>query len=209
MLMIALLPTNTLVTLRSDLQMLRRLELAPPTWPASIIKILSSATLYEETISCLEIVVSEIISPPLDLQYEDPLLAYAPLLLILPYDGDSRILLEPLIRRYLPALIDEPRFSMRADQSRSLARVIRISLLLVDRVEPDRVKRLVSYMVEEVKYQRSRSTESTAEARPSPKKRKINQPRPLSGAAGELVDLLAHAFDDDESKTRWEALRSL
>jgi hypothetical protein len=186
--------------------MLRRLELAPPSWPASIIKILRSATLYEDTISCLEIIVSEVISPPLDLQYEDPLLAYAPLLLIMPFGAEYAILLEPFIKHYLPASVDEPRFALRADQSRSMARVVRIALLLLDHIDPQRAKCLVTNMVDEIKYQRSRSAEA-AEGRHSPKKRKIGRSRPLSTAAGTLVDLLGHAFDDGESKSRWEAVR--
>ena len=186
--------------------MLRRLEIAPPSWPASIIKILRSATLYEDTISCLEIIVSEVISPPLDLQYEDPLLAYAPLLLIMPYGAEYAILLEPFIKRYLPALVDEPRFALRADQSRSMARVVRIALLLLNDIDPQRAKSLVTNMVDEIKYQSSRSAEA-AEGRHSPKKRKISGSRPLSTAAGTLVDLLGHAFDDEESKSRWEAVR--
>jgi hypothetical protein len=180
--------------------MLRRLEIAPPSWPTSIVKILRSATLYEDTMSCLETIVSEVISPPLDLQYEDPLLAYAPLLLILPYGADNTILLEPFIKRYLPALVDEPRFALRADQSRSITRVVRIALL--------RAKCLVTNMVDEIKFQRSRSAEA-AEGRHSPKKRKIGGSRPLSTAAEALVDLLGHAFDDEESKSRWEVVRSL
>jgi len=188
--------------------MLRRLDLAPPFWPASVIKILRSATLYEDTISCLEILVSEVISPPLDIQYEDPLLAYAPLLLILPHGTDNTILLEPFIKRYLPALIDEPRFAMRADQSRSIARVVRIALLLLDPIDPQRAKCLVTCLMDEMKYQRSRDSEAT-EVRHSPKRRKISGSRPLSAAAGILVDLLGHAFDDEESKSRWEVVRSL
>lgn len=188
--------------------MLRRLEIAPPSWPASIIKILRSATLYEDTISCLEIIVSEVISPPIDLQYEDPLLAYAPLLLIVPYGADNTILLEPFIKRYLPALVDEPIFALRADQSRSIARVVRIALLLLDHIAPERAKCLVTSMVDEIKYQLSRGAEA-AEGRHSPKKRKLGGSRPLSTAAGALVDLLGHAFDDEESKSRWEAVRSL
>jgi len=188
--------------------MLRRLELAPPSWPASVIKILRSATLYEDTVSCLEIIVSEISTPPLDIQYEDPLLAYAPLLLILPHGTDNTILLEPFIKRYLPALIDEPRFALRADQSRSIARVVRIALLLLDPIDPQRAKCLATSFVDEMKYQRSRDSEAT-EVRHSPKKRKISGSRPLSAAAGILVDLLGRAFDDEESKSRWEVVRSL
>jgi len=187
--------------------MLRRLELAPPSWPASIIKILRSATLYEDTISCLEILVSEVISPPLELQYEDPLLAFAPLLLVLPYGADRTILLEPFIKRHLPALVDEPRLAMRADQSRFIARVARTAQLLVDRVDPLRAKCLITNLVDEVKYQRSRDAEATE--RHSPKKRKISGSRPLPHATGILLDLLGHAFDDEESKSRWEVLRSL
>jgi len=63
-------------------------------------------------------------------------------------------------------------------------------------------------MVHEIKYQRSRGAEA-AEGKHSPKKRKISEARPLSTAAGILVDLLGHAFDDEESKSRWEAVRSL
>ena len=188
--------------------MLRRLELAPPSWPASVIKILRSATLYEDTISCLEILVSEVISPPLDLKYEDPLLAYAPLLFIMPHGAGDTILLEPFIKRYLPALLDDPRFALRADQSRSIARVVRIALLLLDGIDSQRAKCLVTNMVDEMKYQRSRDSEAT-EVRHSPKKRKISGSRPLSAAAGILVDLLGRAFDDEESKSRWEVVRSL
>jgi hypothetical protein len=188
--------------------MLRRLELAPPSWPASVVRILRSATLHEDTISCLETIVSEIISPPLDLQYEDSLLAYAPLLLTLPYGADHTILLEPFIKRYLPALVDEPRFALRPDQSRSMARVVRITLLLLDRIDPHRAKCLVTNVIDEIKYQRSRDAEA-AEGRHSPEKRKIGGSRPLSTAAEVLVDLLGHMFDDEESKSRWEALRSL
>jgi hypothetical protein len=188
--------------------MLRRLEIAPPSWPTSIVKILRSATLYEDTMSCLETIVSEVISPPLDLQYEDPLLAYAPLLLTLPYGADNTMLLEPFIKRYLPALVDEPRLSLRADQSRSIARVVRIALLLLNDIDPQRAKCLVTSMVDEIKYQLSRSAEA-AEGRHSPKKRKISGSRPLSFAAEALVDLLGHAFDDEESKSRWEVVRSL
>jgi hypothetical protein len=189
--------------------MLRRLEIAPTSWPTSIIKILRSATLYENTTSCLEVIISEIISPPLDLQYEDPLLTFASLLLVLPHDTDKRILLGPLIKRYLPSLIDEPKCALRADQSRTIARVIRIALLLLDRVEPERAKRLVADLVEEVRYQQSRGAEVIGEGKQSPKKRKLNGPRPLSSAAGLLVDLLDHAFDDEESKSRWDVVRSL
>jgi hypothetical protein len=188
--------------------MLRRLELAPPSWPASVIKILRSATLYEDTISCLKTIVSEVISPPLDLQYEDPLLAYAPLLLVLPHGADNTILLEPFIKRYLPALVDEPRFSLRADQSRSMARVVRVALLLLDHIDPQPAKCLVTDLIEEIKYQRLRDAQA-AEGRHSPKKRKIGGSRPLSPAAGIFVDLLGHAFDDEESKLRWEVVRSL
>jgi hypothetical protein len=188
--------------------MLRRLELAPPSWPASIIQILRSVTLYEDTISCLEIIVSEIISPPLDLQYEDPLLAYAPLLLILPHGADDTILLEPFIKRYIPTSVDEPKFALRADQCRSIARVVRIAILLLDRVDPERAKRLVTNMIDETKYQQSRDAEA-AEDRHSPKRRKISGPRPLSAAAGIFVNLLGHAFDDEESKSRWEVVKNI
>lgn len=153
--------------------------------------------------------VSEIINPPLDLQYEDPLLAYAPILLALPHDSETRILLEPLIKRYLPVLIDEPSFSLRADQSRSIARVLRTSLLLLDRVDPERAKHLVMSVTEEIKYQRSRGSEPVSEERQSLKRRKLAARPPLSSTAGVLVDLLSHAFDDDESKSRWEIVRSL
>jgi len=204
-----MLPTNTLITFRSDLQMLRRLELAPPSWPASIINILRCATLYENTTSCLDVIVSEIANPPIDLQHDDPLLAYAPLLLVLPYH-DSRILLEPLIKRYIPALLDDPRFPFRADQCRPLVRVVRIALLLLDRVDAERVKRLMTSLVEEVKHQRSRGVEEATGVGLLPKKRKaMDEARPLSVAAGSFVDLLAHAFDDEESKSRWEVLGSL
>lgn len=188
--------------------MLRRLELAPFTWPASIIKILRTATLHEDTISCIEVLVSEIITPPIDLQLEDPLLAYAPLLLVLPYGDDDEILLEPFIRRYLPALHDEPKFALRADQSRSIARVARTALLLLDRVDSERSSRLVTSLVEEIKHQRSRDAEAPESTR-SPKKRKMAGPRPLTSAAGVLVNLLGHAFDDDESRSRWKVVQSL
>lgn len=188
--------------------MLRRLELAPPSWPTSIIKILRSATLYEDLTSCLEIIVSEIINTPLDLQYEDPMFALAPLLLITPHDGGDKILLEPFIKRCIPSLLDDPRSALGADQSRSLARVVRVALLLLDQVDPERAKRLVTVMVEEVKYQRSRNSEAS-EDKQSPKKRKLNGPRPSPSGAGLLVESLAHAFDDESSRSRWDAVRSL
>jgi hypothetical protein len=204
-----LLPTNTLITLRSDIQILRRLELAPPSWPTSIVKILRTATIYESTILCVEVIISEIANPPIDLQHDDPLLAYAPLLLALPYDAGNKTMLEPLIKRYIPALLDESRFPFRADQCRPLARLVRIALLLLDRVKPELAKRLVGCLVKEIKHQRSRGVEE-AGAVGMPRKRKaMDESRPLSVAAGALVDLLAHAFDDEESRARWEVVGSL
>lgn len=189
--------------------MLRRIELAPASWPASVINILSSVTLYESTTSCLDVIISETANPPIDLQNDDSFLAYAPLLLVLP-SGDSRILLEPLIKRYIPALLDDPRFPFRADQCRSFVRIVRIALLLLDRVDPERAKRLVISLVEEVKHQRSRGVEEATGVGLLPKKRKaMEEARPLSVAAGSFVDLLAHAFDDDESQARWEVVRTL
>jgi hypothetical protein len=190
--------------------MLRRLELAPPSWPSSIVSALRTATLYESSISCVEVIISEIANPPIDLQHDDPLLAYAPLLLALPYDAGNKTMLEPLIKRYIPALLDEPRFPFRAEQCRPLARLIRIALLLLDRVNPELAKRLVACLVEEIKHQRSRGVEEAVGPGLLPKKRKaMDEARPLSIAAGSLVDLLAHAFDDEESRTRWQVLGRL
>jgi hypothetical protein len=189
--------------------MLRRLELAPPSWPSSIVSILRTATNYETTISCIDVIVSEIANPPIDLQHDDPLLVYAPLLLTLVYDGESNILLEPLIKRYIPALLDEPRFPFRADQCRPFARLIRIALLLLDRVQSELAKRLVGCLVKEIKHQRSRGVEEAAAVGMPRKRKAMDEARPLSVAAGALVDLLAHALDDEESKARWEVVGTL
>jgi hypothetical protein len=166
--------------------------------------------LYENPKSCLDVIVSEIASPPIDSQYEDPLLAYAPLLFTIPVDSQDQLLLESLTKRYIPALLDDPRYPFRADQSRSIAQVVRLSVLLLNQIKPERATVLVTALVEEVRYQRSRGVEHSADLKVTPKKRKAGVvPRGLSSAAGTLVELLAHAFDDEESKARWEIVKSL
>jgi hypothetical protein len=174
--------------------MLRSIELAPSSWPSSIIKAVHTAMLYEDPMSCLETITSEVISTPMDFRSQDPVIAYVAQLLVLPCDSADRILLEPLIKKYIPALFDSAVFPYRLDQFHSLARLVRIALLLLRSMDAERAKSLGGYLSDEVACVQSRGV---AGGEASRKRKAVGGPLPLSPAAAACAGLLAHAVDKE------------
>jgi hypothetical protein len=183
-----------------------------PDWSSTLITALRSAAHLETPIACVQTILTEIFTPNiLDPSGPDPIANYAPLLLVTPLLPNGSVLLETLLERYLPSMLDSPSsmFTLMPDQSRSLARLIRLGLLLLDAVNPILAGRLVTGLVEEITYHRSRGVEPARTVGGVNKKRKMGGGRGLSSGGSELITLLGQAFSDEASKSRWPILDSL
>lgn len=213
-----LVPTdiNALGTLRTNLQTSRQPGSPSADWAPRLISSLRSAARLESPLACLETIISEISLPNVldpNTIMDDPLARHAPLLLVTPLPAKGPTLLEVLLGRYLPPLLDSasPIFPLGTEQSRSLAPLIRLGLLVLDGVDPVTASRLVGGLVQEIKYQRSRGVEVDRQAigGANKKRKAVGGLRPLGAGASELVNVLSQAFDDEPTKGRWAVLGEL
>lgn len=201
-----------LETFRAALQVTRRFDFAPPDWTTTLLSTMATAREVEDDLSIITLLLSELCNPPnieMTQGYDDPLVPMAALLLGVTSQRDGP-LIETLLERNLPILLDGHSQMFILNNPQPLVKAIRLSMVLLDVISPGLAKRVADRLVEELLYQRSRPS---AEQRDSngPLKRPATgvRQRPNSGTGKTTVDMLIKALDDEELKVKWSSLSRL
>lgn len=207
------MPTAPLETFHAAVQVTRRFDFAPPDWAVTLLSSLTSSRETVNDVSTVAALLSELCNPAaaeMNQNPDDSLIPIASLLLLMSTSSSDNPLIETLVERNLPTLLDGHGQMFALNNPHPMVRAIRTTLILLDDVQPDLASRLVDRLVDELAYQQSRPSSDQRESNgPIKRAAAARRPRPLSSSARMTVDMLVKAFDDEDLKSKWAGLSRL
>ena len=205
---------NPLASFVNELQSIRQFELAPPTWSTALLSSLVVARRAEDDIVVVDKIISELLYPNLSVIPQgssDHSAGMTALLLVLTNQRGDSPLLDTIIRHHLPYLLEGHGIPLILNNPQPLVWTLRQSLILFGDTSPDSASRLVSELVDEIKYQRARPLKDARETEGAVKRPAMarGSARTIGSAEKRFLDMLIKTFDDVELKARWPALSQL
>lgn len=199
---------DALVTLRSDLQLLRQVGMAPPNWAAHVVSSITRSIKSEGAGPTVDVLMGEVLAPSMPDQSQEwndslPQLLTYPLVTRI---GNSETpLLVPLIIDYLPELLDRRVDQYLPRNISAFALLIRSSLLVLLEIDASLANHLATALVDEMTYQLARSVDDAGSKKP----RTIRGARGISTGSRAIVERLKVVMGDEEVKGKLEACKRL
>ncbi|KAK8843371.1 hypothetical protein IAR55_007028 [Kwoniella newhampshirensis] len=209
-------------SLRSALQVIRQLEIAPSDWQSSLSLSLDlSLRSVQGPTSTVKDILDEIFLPSLvDLNgsattaliNRDTLVKFTPIIFALQLRESTPPLLLPLIRINIPSLFQTIRSAEVAAEG--LTRIVKSTFHLAAEIwsedEGNVAESLLKELVEEVEYEMSKPVigaeelSVTGETGPIDKKRRMGRSEKITSGQKEVIEALMRGLrDDDDLRGRW------